>query len=160
MISVDMPMADFRRQASLFLRRLPEDALKPATHELAVDIAQETAKGVEFGLGGPRRVKTGRYLAGWAQAVRRLVGGSTVDIPLQNTSSRDGSSRTSGRGLTLEVEVTNKVDHAPSVEAGTNSMAAGGHLERALRVVTDRLRRGRSGAQVLADRIHNLFYGA
>ena len=139
---VELEERRFNEAASHFLNTLLPEVVEQAVRKMAFDVVDETARGLNGAVGLPKRIDTGRLRAGWRVAM--MDGG--LDAPpsaasAQASEAGDGEA-TVNRGLggrVVGVEVRNNVEYARDVEEGTESMAPGKHLERALRVIRIRL---------------------
>lgn len=129
-------------EMAAFLRgRLPKAVsaiVRRSTFLIGSEIVR-SLNGAEAGYPTPKRIDTGRYRAAWRMGVEsviphRLPGAPESADPENPSRSGDGQGTTSGHGLTLAMRVDNNVEYGPYIEDGTERMAAGNHLARALLV--------------------------
>jgi len=123
---------------SNFLRTLLPEVVGGAVRSMAVEVVDHTARGLNGAGGTPKRIDTGRLRAGWRVALQN-GGMPAPDSASASADSLPGDgvsvfSRGPG-GLSEDIEVRNNVEYARYVEEGTETMAPGKHLERALRIV-------------------------
>lgn len=134
----------FDAAVSTFLRQLLPEAVDQAVRKMAFDVVDVTARGLNGAGGLPKRIDTGRLRAAWGVALQdgglpvpASVASSPETLPGDGGATLDyGSS-----GLLQGIEVRNNVEYAAHVEYGTETMAPGKHLERALRIVRESLPR-------------------
>lgn len=140
-ITLELDQARLSRAVSAFLSQLDTRVSHVVVRKIAFDVVAETQKGLNGALGGlPKRIDTGRLRGGWRVAMQNgglRTRGLSPTVP--ENEAGDGAVVESGRGLTRSVEVSNNVEYAEHVEYGTESMAPGLHLTRALRVVAQQV---------------------
>lgn len=130
---------------SAALRALLKDklpgAINKACRKVAFDVVAETQKALNGELGGlPKRIDTGRLRGGWRVAMQN--GGLPTRGLAKSSANRpeDGSATITGKGTdAISITVANNVEYAEHVEYGTETMAPGMHLQRALRVVAQQV---------------------
>jgi len=131
---------------SRFLRQMPE-ARETVLRKIGFDVLRDTVVSITTGEGGnPKRVDTGRYRAAW-RAGGEDVG---IDVPGPSTASaqpRDGQGRWIKRRNETALEVTNNVEYGAFVEYGTEKMAPGNHLTRAMELARRNVPRPKGPAQ-------------
>ena len=148
----------FRTAINAFARKHGPEAVDRAVRKMAFDTVAYTTKalnGAGAGYAHPKRIDTGRYRAAWSTAIEATVGraggpttvtngragvgrdekGKFVGLNRNKAQPHDGTSKAEGKGLTKTITVTNNVEYGPYVEFGTDDMAAGLHLTRAMVVV-------------------------
>lgn len=123
----------FRAALSDFMRKAGPKLADKIVRKAAMDVVNETTNLITT---DPKRVDTGRYRAGWSMAAK-LVGakGASALPTAPNSEAGDGTIERRGRGLERTIRVINNVEYGTYLEHGTEDMAAGRHLSRALEKV-------------------------
>jgi len=154
-VKEDLLAAELRN----FLRNQLPKVVDVVTRKTAFDITADTMKSLNGVDGLPKRIDTGRYRGAWRVALK-TAGISVGGLPssAKNNKSSDGSGSVKGSGVTRLITVTNNVEYALHVEAGTVKMRPGNHLARALIVARRNLPTDRS-KESLNEEMQRAFYG-
>lgn len=121
---IQLDQAAFQRSLQALIGTHAPKALSDAGQDITKKVIEETARGISGDVAGlPERVDSGSYRDTWLSAAQ--------------TQQRSG--------LLLEIVVENDTPYAIEVEFGTAKMAAGRHLQNALRVV------GRDAAKQVSE---------
>lgn len=113
MEGIQLNQAAFQRSLQALAGMHAPKALSDAGQDITRKVIAETVRGISGDVAGlPERVDGGSYRDAWLSAAQ----------------IRQGS------GLLLEIVVENDTPYAMEVEFGTATMAAGRHLQNAMRV--------------------------
>ena len=112
---VTLNPTSFRRQVRAFTEVHGPRAAQEAAKKVAEAVLVETIAGIEGRAAPlPERVRTGRYVAAWKAQLAAL--------------------RVTGN-LRAKAAVENTVPYSVDIEYGSRTLAPGGHLRRAVRIV-------------------------
>lgn len=136
--TLTLDVARLNRAVAAFVgRRAPAvaDRMVRAAAFKVGDRIVRSLNGEEAGYPNPKRIDTGRYRAAWAVGTAMATGTRPAAPGASTARSGDGLGVTVGKGATRQITVTNNVEYGPYVEYGTARMAAGLHVQGALRAV-------------------------
>lgn len=129
----------FRAAVSDFMRRAGPKLADKIVRKAAMDVVGEATNLITT---DPARVDTGRYRAGWSMAAKlvNLHGAAATAYTTKAAADNqakptDGAIERRGSGLERVIRVINNVEYGTYLEHGTESMAAGRHVSRALETV-------------------------